>query len=140
MKTLQQILEAKLNSLTSDKFENLSDTLFNSENRYEPAYFRKFLESEEIAVKDIKKELEKYYIHYEMSDKTLKLIKDKAKKNNIKNVVCFFGTGYDGNWGSVIFFNDYPFEYIIIKNGEESLCYTVDDEDEVIYDILNFNK
>ena len=84
MKTLQQILEAKLNSLTSDKFENLSDTLFNSENRYEPAYFRKFLESEEIAVKDIKKELEKYYIHYEMSDKTLKLIKDKAKKIILK--------------------------------------------------------
>ena len=73
-----------------------------------------------------------------MSPKTLKLIQDKAKKNNIKNVVCFFGIGYDGNWGSVIFFNNYPFEYIIIKNGEESPCYIVDDEDEVIHDILNF--
>lgn len=122
------------NHLNKNDIIKISDELFDSR---EHSGFRKGTSTDEIDIDSLNSS---YKYSNENDFKEFKdNVEKEAKARNLDQIILIDGTGYDGRWAMVAFFNSKPYEYIIYHShcGCSELLSSKTAQD-AIDDILDF--
>lgn len=101
------------NNKPNDKYLiQIANDLFNTS---EHSGFRKGISRKDISVDDFIKDISSY--DDEEYKKYGEIIKKFSKEYNAQKISLLLGTGYDGAWATVVFFQTKPYYYFIVYHS-----------------------
>jgi len=132
MKNIPSVLEN--NEPDKNDLAKIGHNLFNTG---EHSGFRKGVDIENMSVDDFLKDVSTYNdIDYKKYGGEIKKF---AEKNDAEKLSLIFGTGYDGTWATVAFFQTNPYYYFIVYHSHYGFSEFIkaENEDDAFDEICN---